>query len=351
MTSANLNFEKIKNRIESHKKVLISYDELKEILGSNEHGDVVSVVNYLLEQEIIAPVKTAKNTPKYPFIKDKYRINREILDTESEQKQIRQSFCIKFKTDYYQKHINEYKQNKANIDKLSNFFKEKEYLLGTPLSKNERSFEIFGDEKLLSSGNMNNILAKLGMSMNDLNVYKTPEPFFYEYNIEIGSKLVLVVENKDTWYTMRAFIKEGKPILGTLFKAVIYGEGNKIISSFRDIVDEDNLTHFNVELDYIYFGDIDYEGVDIYRRLKKAYPSVHLKPFEEAYNYLLSRYGERRNKDIKKTTHVVDTEFVQKEFGFLNESDYANLIGVLLSNEILPQEMLNNRVLRGALNA
>ena len=94
---------------------------------------------------------------------------------------------------------------------LMNFFKNGRP--STPLSINERSLQIFGNEKFLASPDCKKILNQYGLSMGLFNVYSTPEPFIY-YTKHNDSKNALIVENKDTWYTMRKILMDtGKWIM------------------------------------------------------------------------------------------------------------------------------------------
>lgn len=81
--------------------------------------------------------------------------------------------------------------------------------LHTPLAKNERAYQIWNDEKILD-----NSLCKSMIKWNELekmlNYYLTLEPFFDYLHTKKEKMTMLIIENKDTWYTMRKIMNEQK---------------------------------------------------------------------------------------------------------------------------------------------
>ncbi len=58
---------------------------------------------------------------------------------------------------------------------MNNHYRE----LDTPASINERSYQIFGEEKFLKENPLSTaILKNTGIDIEVLNIYNTPEPFF-----------------------------------------------------------------------------------------------------------------------------------------------------------------------------
>lgn len=223
--------------------------------------------------------------------------------------------------------------------KLMDFFKY--HKSPTPLSVNERSLQIFGNEKLLSSPECKKILNKYHISLGQLNVYNTPEPFIY-YTHPGYSKDALIIENKDTWYTMRKVLKETDKICGCRFKALIYGEGRKIQSSFEYINEDDTKDIHDIQTFY-YFGDIDSSGVDILYKLKKAYPLYDIRPFEPGYEYLYKKKRSGRTKELKLQIPISYDEV--KILNFLGQDAINDIYTFCNHDYIIPQEHLNYKVL------
>ncbi|CAA7600497.1 Hypothetical protein DEACI_1150 [Acididesulfobacillus acetoxydans] len=94
------------------------------------------------------------------------------------------------------------------------------------------------------------------------------------------SGTLLVIENKDTWFTLRRLLREtGKNRLaGTSIQALIYGEGNKITKP--EALQNYAQGMFSREIltkgKFLYFGDLDHEGIRLYHRTQKANPALHV---------------------------------------------------------------------------
>lgn len=223
---------------------------------------------------------------------------------------------------------------------LANFMKLQESL--TLLSINERSFQIFGDEKFLNSSEGRSILHKNHMSLQLLNVYKTPEPFIYCVNPHTNTKNALIIENKDTWYTMKKVLCDGGSICGIPVKVLIYGEGRKIQSSFS-YMEEDTADIHDVRKFY-YLGDVDASGIDIYYKLKVVHKAYQILPFEPGYGFLYENRHLKRKKEMKKKTRMPCYEMIP--FGFLGDAARVELLDLCNQDYIIPQEILNLDVLR-----
>lgn len=210
-----------------------------------------------------------------------------------------------------------------------------------PLSINERSLQIFGDEKFLASSECKKLLNKHGISMGIFNVYKTPEPFIYfKYSDE--PKTALIIENKDTWYTMRKLLLKGNRICGIPIDVLIYGEGRKIQNSFQYMEVEDTNEIHGVETFY-YFGDIDSSGIDIMYKLIKEYSGYHIVPFVPGYEYLYEKREYGRVKDLKLAVSITYKELALLKF--LGDKALDDIYTLCNHNYIIPQELLNYNVL------
>lgn len=227
-----------------------------------------------------------------------------------------------------------------NEKQLADFIKSRRCT--TPLSINERSFQIFGDEKFLNSAEGKTLLNKNHISLHMLNVYKTPEPFIYYINPYTNSKNALIIENKDTWYTMKRILKDYGSICGIDIKALIYGEGRKIQNSFA-YMEEDDTTDIHDILTFYYFGDIDASGIDIFYKLKNTYKKYDICPFEPGYEYLYENRHLKRKKEMKNITRIPSYEIMP--FKFLGDEARVELMNLCNQDYIIPQEIMNHDVL------
>lgn len=310
-----------------------------------EHKKVAEVLKQLEEENIIIPIKTSELTVKYPQIRKKYRVcikekeyDSEILD------EINFTLNNKLKIDYFRNHIDEYLKLRVNILALSNYL-DNNSLTGESISINERSYEIFSNEKYLTSKEGKELLVKLGLSViDDLNVYLTPEPFFYSSLNKNLNQNVLIVENKDTYITLLKALNINKGYVFNLkIDTLIYGEGKKIISSLNSIYEDINLAYLNNSNNrFIYWGDIDKEGFYIFGLLKKQFSELDLKLFEEAYlNMFLKFQTIKKSKCVKKQSENYWLGLKELNSGL--RTDISKLLEI---GEYIPQEIMTLKELR-----
>ena len=221
----------MEKEIQKLKQTYITLEELEKTINPKSYINLVESINNLISDGIIVPIKNKRNTNgKIPSLFMKYRI---IKNKEAEEETIKEikHLSPELKIEKYLNHKETYKKQRKEIKKLDEFLKSKKEKLQTKISKNERAYQIWGYEKMLDTQ-----IGKSIINFNELeeklNFYLTPEPFF-DYILEQKEKMtILIIENKDTWYTLRKIAKDNKmrtiKILGTPIDGLIYGEGNKI---------------------------------------------------------------------------------------------------------------------------
>ncbi len=150
--------------------------------------------------------------------------------------------------------------------------------------RNERSLEIFGDEKFLER--RPGFLKGLGLDLTDIHAFETREPFFHR-QLAPEPRSGLILENLSTFESVcRALALGDRWAWGRRPDLVIYGEGNKILRSVEFAAGFGSLERL------AYFGDLDPEGVRILARLRDRDPRV--APCPELYAGLLARRGLAR---------------------------------------------------------
>lgn len=227
--------------------------------------------------------------------------------------------------------------DKPYLDEINKFLRSGDTEV---ISINERSFELFYDEKWLDQNR--GVLQRISITLDDLCCYPTYEPFF-EYRRTCYSKSsyhILIIENKDTYYTLKRLFIEGIYTFGEItFSMLIYGEGDKILRSFSYINEIEELRDINYQVHY--FGDIDPKGMSIFSSLQKT---VDVQPFFLFYFTLLSKYEHRvpprRKKEQAKTKPLSYAAFLE----CFNEPIRKSLISIVEQcNGYLPQEGLNRK--------
>lgn len=333
---------KIKTIYDLGKKI-ISITEIQEYFNIENYIRLVELIQALVTEGILSEVKSSKSNEMNPSLYNKYRVNPKEENLTFLQNDINYKFPLSFNREFYLNNIKKYELDKEYIDKLADYFRDNEIELRTPMSINERSFQIWGKEKFLKEGNGQSILKNLGLSLESLNIYTTPEPFVYFSCTKERNQKVLIIENKDTWYTIRKLMIEGQnKFLGEDLDTIIYGSGKNIEKSLEEYeytVEEYLLKPIKV----LYWGDIDYEGIGIYERLKKRYSGIlNIELFKKAYIEMiklaegkkLQPYSDKQNKNIEE---VFLTEMTPYE---------ESILKLFQKGVYIPQEIVNYNVLR-----
>ena len=302
--------------VKSKKSKTINIKEIRENLNleytPQNEKILKNEIEKLVQERYIEPQKTSKTnvegiSEKYKIIKqDDANIKQEIINLSN-----------KLKIDYYLKNTKEYQKDKEIINSISKFISKP---IEGVLTINERSYQIFQNEKLLKE--REDIIKKLGLTLQDLKCYETYEPFFYYENKEFSKGKILIIENKDTFWTIQNVVKTTK--YKNIY-LVIYGEGKKILKSFEFI------NNFKLENNIIeYFGDIDYEGINIYEQLKSKYSQYNIKAYKTGYQKILDieknpnkiRANQICNLKNNEEKHLKDSKSIINQ----SEADIATSI-------------------------
>lgn len=308
------------------------YEKLKLPYQPNSDKMLAQVLLKLIEQNKIQPIKSSgKNVQG---IYTKYKI---VTILEPEKKQIQNEILklhSKININYYLKHTNEYKKDKLIVEKINQFLLQPST---QKITVNERSYQLLKDEKKLKQNE--EILKKLGITYEDLYAYETYEPFFYYINEKWEStqnnKRIFIIENKDTFWTMKKIVQNCNRLSDVYM--VIYGEGKKILKSFSFIKNFQITPKDTI----LYFGDIDYEGINIYIALKEKYNIYNIQAYKKAYETILDI---EQNSPNMKTKQNENQEYIYK---FLNEFDdkyKQKLKKILDEKKYIPQEVFNYEI-------
>lgn len=320
--------EKIIEAIQKSKLKSITLEEIyqasRTIYSPEMAKQTEKIIQELIQEKRIEPLKNAKkNSIGIPL---KYRIIKEKKDDRNSQQEI-MKLHKKIEIQYFLKHPDEYEKWKMEIEAIHNFLKGSSK--GERITVNERSYQLFKDEKKLKQNE--NLLKKLGIEWKDLNCYETYEPFFYFENTKYQqkNKKILILENRDTFWSFQRRAQKDNS-----FYLIIYGEGKKILNSF------DYIQNFNLpkKSEILYFGDIDYEGINIYLALAQKYETYHIVPYLEAYHKMLTLEDKPRkvkNKQNKREENI--TRFLE-----YFQAEDRNKLEKLFKNELyIPQEIIN----------
>lgn len=259
------------------------------------------LIAQLVEENRLRPIKARKSNGMNPPLFNWYQRNTS-LDGFSleEQRRLLKLYHPKLDLAYYLKRPDTYKRDQPYLQALDKYLRLPLDGQARPVTINERSFEIFRDEKFLASAHGQTMLEAVGLDLGDLNCHRTYEPFFYcqAANLELQageiSLNILIVENKDTFFSFKALFQESITTWdGIAFQLLIYGEGRKILRSLSFLgelfpggkVPANTLCH--------YFGDLDPEGIAIYDELARTYKPQGIKIAAARFFYaeLYKRHG------------------------------------------------------------
>lgn len=349
------------------KKTRFGYEEVLDIAPEMSYGELYETLEALCREGLIVPVKKSGKTSFVPQVFREYRkvaVKQDYSHLLPEIKGLHPSLSI----DRYLKKPGEFQESGKYVRKLSELLWKEDVCLSQWMSVKEKSYAIWGEEKFLESRQGRALLAFHHLDWESLHCYYAPEPFFCRVFQPEGKGDVLILENKDTWYSIGRALKESGTgrILGISPGLLVYGEGNKITR------EQEGLTAFLEEMGYgvpdrtgydgldstgcggmdcsvpdsvgcgavYYAGDIDRAGVNIFSEARRQNPGLSIEPCLPLYQAMVQRAlseqelpeesGDGRNGSW-------DESFLEY---FTGESR-AFVQRVLEENRRIPQEILN----------
>lgn len=297
----------------------------------------------LIEKGKIKPLKASGTNGKKPAMFREYWELEPKKDYALLEDELKYRLDARICVDYYLSHPDTYEKERRWVLLLSEFLGKQKEKLSHEESENERSFEIWNEEKFLSQGCGKTVLKHCGLSEGFFNVYRTSEPLAYYSHTRETPQNMVILENKDTFYSMRKFLLDGgEDILGMPVGTLIYGAGKKVIRSFQDFsfCAEPYMEERGNRI--YYFGDLDYEGIGIYEKLAGVFREEwEIVPFAAAYERMLEKAeaaGLGRMPDTKKgQNRNIRSEF----FAYFPEKSVLRMKEVLEGGKYIPQEILN----------
>lgn len=302
-----------------------------------------SAINRLVNEEILKPVGDKPTT-----INGLYKKYRKIYTEKKDHTfagEIISSIEPPASVDYYINNYDDFVSDKPVIEVISDFLRQKNKDFVTV---NERAYELFGDEKFFKGSGKERsrgetVLRRLGLSYEDLGGYETPEPFFNFHKKDFSrleSRTIYIIENKDTFWSLKRHMMESPSKLNP--DMLIYGEGKKILSSFK-FVDEYGI---NPEYDeFIYFGDLDPEGINILCALKDKYPQYKIEPFIEGYKVILET-GLKKNPSRIPKKQVINEKNISRFIEGFDNTSAEQIKNLLASGCYIPQEALSASIMK-----
>ncbi|MSS64819.1 hypothetical protein FYJ58_13230 [Lachnospiraceae bacterium WCA-693-APC-MOT-I] len=327
-------------QIFKYNKKKITLDEIRNLydLRIDQYMELYDIINELMENNKISIIKSSKLNGRTPPLYNRYKINFPEQSFEQYKEELNFKMVPELEITYYLNHIEQYKLDREKILQLNQFLLEKRELLDTMVSLNERSFQIWNYEKEISEKSGKRILKNLGLTLEDLNLYETTEPLAYYSVCYEAPQNIIIVENKDTFFSMRKYLLEGNnKIFGVEIGTIVYGAGKRIWKNFMDffICAPPYLSAKQNQI--LYFGDLDYEGIIIYEKFYEMYHmKCKIKIFKEAYLAMLVKREKLPSTKEKQNTSI-GTLFLEQ----FKEAEQNLICQILKQGIYIPQEILN----------
>ena len=328
----------IKTILQSWKKKTISKSELESLLHTSSDTELCSLVSDAVDRGFMSPVKVSgtNGNRAYPvYLKYRITIAENYIEALSAISMLHPAII---KSGYLQTKPELYLKYEAQFQKLNHYLFQTQ--ASTSVSRKERSFAIFDEEKQLDDSSFHGLLERLGLTAEVLCYYDTPEYCFNDYIPEREAQMTLLVcENKDIWFNIRRRMYEdsARVIFGVRIDGVVYGSGNKIsepgaLSAYTQFMGADNVRYF-------YWGDIDRAGLNIFMSLVRNNPQLDIQLFTPAYEEML-RLAELRNIPDSLDHRGQNRNYEPIYDLFSNEMKHL-LSDYIHANKRIPQEIIN----------
>ncbi len=337
----------IRAKLQKFGKKTITLEELSSVYNTalTDVKSLYSGIQELCELGVIEPVKNSgKNgNISYPLYK-KYRILVKEEADEATIDEIKKLHPLLLRSGYLSSNPLEFQRNRSVIECLNTYmFGDKDE---TFVSRKERSFEIFGHEKTLDDSLVKALLRKLQITESELGFYDTPEYCFHDYiPVRKDHMVLLICENKDIWFNIRRLMFEDgvRSLFGIAIDGVVYGEGNKV-SDRTGALEEYVKFMGEPDVKFFYWGDIDREGFDIFRRTKDANDRLDISLYVPGYRKMIERARDIELEDSpsSKKHGMLFNDLIM---GF-SEDEKAFLTGVFENNKLIPQEIISYKYLK-----
>jgi hypothetical protein len=289
-----------------------------------------------VEKGEFKPIKNSGTNGKTPWLYARYLEVDEKKDRQPYKKELQTYILPPLQIGYYMKHLAQYEKERTYILALNDFLANNETasLLEVKVSLNERSFQIFNDEKFLQK-NEGRLLEHLGLNLDFLNVYETVEPLNFHTFSNSKRQNILIIENLDTYITALRFLQlyPQALFLGMDIHTIIYGAGRRIERSFYDLDLFADASLKNKHNQFFYWGDLDWEGLRIYQEfIEKHGAKRSILPFQPGYLAMIEKAKTlhtlpqmkkmQRMDDVSSFMRYFDPRFQNLVLDFLNQNLY-----------------------------
>ncbi len=328
--------KEFEERLASHPARLIETTVIESWFP--EYAGCVRHVLDAVRRGLLEPVKRSGSNGRIPSLASKFRILQTTPVGAGTLKHTLLTLPVPLDPKFYAAHPARYSDDYYIISCISSYIRKKDHSEIVRIPANERSFELFGNEKtLLEKGDA--VLRRLGVTLDILDCYRTSEPFVFFSYVQ-APRTVLISENRDPFSSLNDVFRTNRRRLGPhLVDALIYGEGRRILSSIAfslEILNPDPSS-----LHFLYWGDLDAEGIAILLDLRRARPDWRIEPAMPLYEAMMARMPSTPPLTRSGRTFEIDPFF-----DLLPPGIAENAYQLVYSGRYLPQEAVPLTVLR-----
>lgn len=312
--------------------------DINELVAQN-YDTCTKFIEYLISEDVISKRGDKTNGRELSL---NYNIKREKIKFSEQDKRLLMSLD-KINTGYYTNRPKEFMQDKDILVKINSFLRQSDVV---PLSLNERSYEIFRNEKAIKNPDkktrVQNVLYRIKANQSIFRYVDNGTPllsFVYSNFYIKKSRKILIIENLDTYWSMHRALSSVVHNIDML----VFGQGYSVTKNLKGCL----LYDINSEDRISYYGDLDLEGVNIFLKLKASYSDYNIEPDVEFYRLMLDIAKENGAENSESNEQIMlNKEELAPFLIYFDDKDEQDFITeILLNRKYMPQEAVNYSIL------
>lgn len=312
--------------------------DINELVAQN-YDTCTKFIEYLISEDVISKRGDKTNGRELSL---NYNIKREKIKFSEQDKRLLMSLD-KINTGYYTNRPKEFMQDKDILVKINSFLRQSDVV---PLSLNERSYEIFRNEKAIKNPDkktrVQNVLYRIKANQSIFRYVDNGTPllsFVYSNFYIKKSRKILIIENLDTYWSMHRALSSVVHNIDML----VFGQGYSVTKNLKGCL----LYDINSEDRISYYGDLDLEGVNIFLKLKASYSDYNIEPDVEFYRLMLdiAKKNGAENSESNEQIMLNKEELAPFLIYFDDKDEQDFITEILLNRKYMPQEAVNYSIL------
>lgn len=312
--------------------------DINELVAQN-YDTCSKFIEYLISEDVISKRGNKTNGRELSL---NYNIKREKIKLSEQDKRLLMSLD-KINTGYYTNRPKEFMEDKDILVKINSFLRQSDV---APLSLNERSYEIFKNEKAIKNldkkTRVQNVLYRIKANQSIFRYVDNGTPllsFVYPNFYMKKSRKILIIENLDTYWSMHRALSSVVHNIDML----VFGQGYSVTKNLKGCL----LYDINSEDRISYYGDLDLEGVNIFLKLKASYSDYNIEPDVEFYRLMLDIAKENGAENSESNEQIMlNKEELAPFLIYFDDKDEQDFITkILLNRKYMPQEAVNYSIL------